>query len=138
MSVKENMLNNPALVTPTDYKTILTINGKGWVCISGGHITGFAIADICNHNIWALFVAPSAEKAGIGRELHRTMMQWYFSQTNTSAWLSTSPGTRAEAFYRKAGWAYAGTYGKDEIKFVMTRDAFEASAADHNSPDAGD
>jgi hypothetical protein len=36
-------------------------------------------------------------------------------------WLSTSPGTRAEEFYRKAGWRENGIYGKREIKFEMTK-----------------
>jgi hypothetical protein len=48
------------------------------------------------------------------------MMDWYFDQTGETCWLSTSPGTRAEGFYRRAGWEETGTYGKGEIKFEMT------------------
>lgn len=48
------------------------------------------------------------------------LLEWYFAQTNETIWLSTAPGTRAEHFYRKAGWVESGTPGKEEIKFEMT------------------
>jgi hypothetical protein len=34
--------------------------------------------------------------------------------------LGTAPGTRAEEFYRKAGWKETGTHGNGEIKFEMS------------------
>ncbi len=60
------------------------------------------------------------EKKGIGRKLHDIMLDWYFSQTQNKVWLGTSPNTRAESFYRKAGWIEVGKHGQDEIKFQMT------------------
>lgn len=48
------------------------------------------------------------------------MVVWYFNKTKKSIWLGTSQNTRAEEFYRKAGWTKEGTHGKDEIKFEMT------------------
>ena len=48
------------------------------------------------------------------------MLDWYFKQTKTNIWLGTSPNTRAEKFYRKAGWKEIGTHGKGEIKFEMS------------------
>jgi hypothetical protein len=50
------------------------------------------------------------------------MLNWYFSQTNSIVWLSTSPKTRAEVFYTRSAWVEVGTHGKDEIKFEMTFD----------------
>ena len=52
------------------------------------------------------------------------MMDWYFSKTEATVWLSTAAGTRAEKFYRKAGWTETGTHGKGEIKFEMTVEAW--------------
>jgi GNAT superfamily N-acetyltransferase len=121
-SVKENVLSDPALVTDADCDEYITNRGKGWVCEIEHNIVGFAIADLKENNIWALFVDPRYEGKGIGRTLHATMLNWYFSQTKTKVWLGTSPNTRAEAFYRVAGWKEAGTHGKDEIKFEMTCD----------------
>jgi len=48
------------------------------------------------------------------------MLNWYFGQTNQPVWLGTAPNTRAEKFYRRAGWIETGTHGKGEIKFEMT------------------
>lgn len=119
-AVRENRLSDPALVTDGDVLDYITRRGRGWVCEAGGQLLGFAIADLEDHNIWALFIHPDFEKKGIGKQLHRLMLDWYFSQTEHTAWLSTSPGTRAESFYRKAGWEETGLHGNGEIKFEMT------------------
>jgi GNAT superfamily N-acetyltransferase len=123
-SVKENMLSNPALVTDEDCKDFITIRGKGWVYEADEKIVGFAIADLQDNNIWALFLLPAYEGRGIGRQLHDIMLHWYFQQGKENVWLSTSPGTRAEDFYRKAGWRENGIYGKGEIKFEMTKEEY--------------
>ncbi|MDQ7961069.1 hypothetical protein [Flavobacterium lindanitolerans] len=47
--------------------------------------------------------------------------------TNQTVWLSTSPDTRAEAFYRKCGWKETGLFGKGEIKFEMTAEKWKKS-----------
>src|SRR5437870_2375287 len=103
-SVKENVLSNPALVTDKDCEDYMFTRGKGWVCESGGMIVGFAIADLVDDNIWALFVHPDYEKRGIGRKLHSMMLDWYFNQAKEKVWLSTAPNSRAEGFYRVVGW----------------------------------
>ena len=124
-SVKENTLSNPNLVTDNDCEEFITIRGKGWVCEMESRIVGFAIVDLKDSNIWALFVHPEFEKQGIGRRLHDTMLDWYFSQTKNKVWLSTSPNTRAEIFYIRSGWVETGSHGKGEIKFEMTLDNWE-------------
>lgn len=121
-SVKENTLSDPGLVTNKDCEEFLFERGKGWVCEIDNTIVGFAIADLKENNIWALFLDPNFEKKGIGRKLHQMMMDWYFSQTNEKVWLGTAFNTRAEEFYRKAGWTEAGTNGSKEIKFEMTKE----------------
>ena len=118
-AVKENRLSDPALVSDRDCEDFITKRGKGWVCEIDNRIVGFSIADLQSNNIWALFVHPDFEKQGIGRLLHVVMLDWYFSQTKETVWLSTSPGTRADKFYRSMGWMETGTYGKGETKFEM-------------------
>ncbi len=118
-SVLENRLSSPALVTDADYHEYLSRNGKGWVCLEGERIVGFSIVDLQGSNVWALFVYPGYEGKGIGRRLHDLMMDWYFSQTGKPIWLSTEPGSRAESFYRAAGWEHTGPHGTRELKFEM-------------------
>lgn len=121
-SVKENVLSDPALVTDEACREHITERGKGWVCESDEGIVGFAIADLKEDNIWALFLKPEAEGKGIGRKLHNLMLDWYFSTGKEKVWLGTSPGTRAAGFYRKLGWTETGVHGEDEIKFEMSRE----------------
>ena len=119
-SVKENTLSDPNLVTDEDCKQFLTLRGKGWVCEVSNGIIGFSIVDLKEKNVWALFLKPEFERQGIGRQLHDIMLDWYFEQTKDNIWLGTATLSRAEAFYRKAGWIETGVHGKDEVKFEMT------------------
>ena len=119
-AVKENMLSDPALVPDKDVEEYMTKRGKGWVCETGKTIVGFAIIDLIENNVWALFLLPEFEARGIGKKLHRIMMDWYFVHTKEKVWLGTEPGSRAEKFYRMQGWKEVGVHGKGEIKFEMS------------------
>ena len=119
-SVTENTLSDPGLVSDQDCKEFITERGRGWVCEVNDQIVGFAIADLKERNIWALFIDPKFEKKGIGQKLHKVMLNWYFEQTKDTVWLGTAFNTRAEHFYRNAGWTEVGTHGTKEIKFEMT------------------
>jgi len=125
-SVKENMLSDPALVPDSDVEDYMFRRGKGWVAEDNGVIVGFAIADLQDHNIWALFLHPDHEGKGIGKQLHKTMMDWCFSQTNETIWLSTGFNTRADKFYRMQGWRKVGLYGTKETKFEMSFEDWKA------------
>lgn len=125
-AVKENRLSDPSLVPDKDYEAFISHRGKGWLCEIDKQVVGFAFADLEHDNIWALFVHPDHEGKGAGKQLHLVMLDWYFAQQKDKVWLSTAPFTRAELFYRKAGWAHSGMYGK-EIRFEMTRNAWEAA-----------
>jgi len=123
MSVRENVLSNPNLVTEKDYLEMLENNGKGWVCFEGGELVGFAIVDLKKRNIWALFVSPNSENQGIGKKLQKHMLDWTFAQPDVeNLWLSTAPGTRAEQFYQKTGWQKTGFTASGELRFEMSRD----------------
>ena len=119
-AVKENRLSDPALVPDKDVEEYMTKRGKGWVCETDKTIVGFAMVDLIENNVWALFVHPDFEAGGIGKKLHRIMMDWYFVQTKEKIWLGTEPKSRAEKFYRMQGWKEVGIHGKDEIKFEMS------------------
>lgn len=123
--VKENTLSDPSLVTDADCVEFITRRGKGWVCMEGEQLTGFAIADLKENNIWALFVDPDFEGKGIGKQLHYLMMNWYFEQDKQYVWLGTSSNTRAEKFYASHGWTNTGVVNKKEVKFEMTRQEWE-------------
>lgn len=125
LAVRENRLADPALVRPDDYRRLLGRDGRGWVAEVDGRMAGFAIADLGRRNVWALFVDPAMEGRGAGRRLHDAMMDWFFAQGVERVWLSTDRGTRAEAFYRAAGWQPAGDH-HGEARFEMSREQWLA------------
>lgn len=126
LAVRENRLSNPAAVQPNDYVSRLTARGRGWVAAIDGAIAGFAIADRLQANIWALFVDPQHEGRGIGRRLHDHVVEWLFAAGADRIWLSTEANTRAERFYRAAGWVAVGTQPNGEIRFELTHDRWRS------------
>ena len=121
IAVKENILPDPSMIKEEDYANFLTVRGKGWVCEIENEIGGFAIIDLKEKNIWALFVHPAHERKGVGKRLQQIMLDWYFENNDETVWLGTSPGTRAESFYRRSGWRDVGRRANGEIKFEMAK-----------------
>ena len=107
-AVRENRLSSPDRIRHEDYAALLSGSGRGWVFEQDGVVVGFGIADDLRRNIWALFVAPECEGQGIGRALLEAMTTWMFAQSDAAVWLTTAPKTRAEGFYRAAGWRETG------------------------------
>ncbi|MEJ8802281.1 GNAT family N-acetyltransferase [Pontibacter sp. H249] len=128
-SVKENILSDPSKVTDKNCEDYLTVRGKGWVCEIQHEIVGFAIVDLKDHNVWALFIKPEFEGKGIGKMLHKIMLDWYFNQTTKTLWLGTEFNTRAEQFYRLQGWRETGMNGEAEIRFEMSYDNWKYGEA---------
>ena len=119
MSVKENQLSNPDLISSKDYEEYLVGKGKGWVAEIDNVIVGFAIVDLIASNVWALFIQPAFERKGVGKMLHEEMINWYFNQTGKTIWLSTTANTRAESFYKMAGWEQTGVQPNGELRFEL-------------------
>jgi GNAT superfamily N-acetyltransferase len=114
-SVRENRLSDPGSVTERAYRPYVDA-GSAWLAESGGRLLGFAALDLRSSSLWALFVAPEAEGRGIGRALHRHMLEQARKRGAGSLWLSTSPGTRAERFYKSAGWRTAEPTPEGELR----------------------
>lgn len=127
VAVRENRLGDPGMVTPEDYRRLIGPDGRGWVAEADGRVAGFAVGDRTRDKVWALFVDPACEGRGIGRRLHDAMMDWFFASGAETVWLSTDPGTRAEAFYRAAGWEAAGEH-RGEARYEMRRARWLARA----------
>lgn len=125
--VLENQLSNPGLVTRAHYVALLAGAGRGWVYEVAGAVVGFGMADAGRRNIWALFVLPAFERRGIGRALLDEMVTWLSERSGEPVWLTTGPGTRAERFYRAAGWREAGRTADGELRFELTPGSGPAS-----------
>ena len=115
-SVKENILRDRSRVTH-DMVTWFIENPGIWLWEEDGRILGFSAADTRDGSIWALFVAPGHERRGIGRALFAKACDVLRQEGHRTAWLTTQAGSRAEGFYRAAGWKVIGTSAKGELIF---------------------
>jgi ribosomal protein S18 acetylase RimI-like enzyme len=118
-AVKENRLSDPSFIKDEEVINYIIRRGRGWVAIEENIVIGFSIADLVDNNVWALFIHPDFEAKGHGKKLLDILLNWYFSKTTQTIWLSTAPNTRAAKFYEKQGWKQNGFYGKGELKFEM-------------------
>lgn len=119
MSVRENTLQDYSILTPELYKLNMVDLGCGWVCEQGRRIIGFAIVNLKELNLWALFVEPGAEGRGIGRALHDTTIAWLRDKRVTHVKMDTQAGTRAAQFYEAAGWRLLRTDEKNESFYEL-------------------
>ncbi len=115
--MQENQLSDPSLVTDADYAWFAEHPGI-WVWEEEGEILGFSAGDTRDGTIWALFVDPAHHHRGIGRALFEAACDTLRRAGHRSAMLTTDPGTRAERFYRAAGWTVVGTSKRGELMFT--------------------
>jgi len=105
--VRENRLRDPSLVTVADVCWFVENPGL-FVWVEDSKIVGFSAADPRNGSIFALFVDEAYEGRGIGQTLFKRAIEVLNDAGCRRMWLTTWPGTRAERFYRRAGWRVAG------------------------------
>ncbi len=112
-AVHENRLSDPAKV-PARLVEEYIDQRLIWVWEEGGRVLGFSAANTSDGTIWALFVEPSAEGRGIGRDLISLAVRDLSRTGWTEARLSTEIGSRAEGFYRHQGWEPVGVTEQGE------------------------
>jgi GNAT superfamily N-acetyltransferase len=121
LSVRENALSDPNRITSEMYRAYLSDFGKGWLCEDEGLVVGFSVASSRDASIWALFVRQEYEGKGVGTKLLGLATQWLFEQGAQSISLSTAIGTRADAFYARAGWQRGDTRSDGEVVYTLDR-----------------
>jgi GNAT superfamily N-acetyltransferase len=117
-SVRENRLVSMT-ITDDDVRSAIEDRGRGWVVEVFGTVVGFAVGDVTDGNVWALFVDPDHEGRGYGRQLHDEMVRWLWDQGLDRLWLTTESGTRAERFYLVAGWQPVGRTANGELRMEL-------------------
>tara|TARA_A100001037_G_scaffold296139_1_gene316232 strand:- start:1967 stop:2395 length:429 start_codon:yes stop_codon:yes gene_type:complete len=108
IAVRESHMTLEALaregVTPASVTAYLEEQMRGWVVSCDDRIVGFSLADGETRSVWAVFVLPEFEGRGGGRLLLAAATEWLLPSGSGPIRLVTKEGTRAEAFYLKAGW----------------------------------
>lgn len=123
-SVKENHLTPEELaalgITPESVNRMIC--GGDYivpVALVDRKIAGFAMANILEGYVFALFVQPEYEGLGLGRALMQTLERGLIKRGVSKVWLYTGSeeGTRAPGFYRHLGWLDSGLMEDGQIKF---------------------
>lgn len=126
-SVKENHMSREELaaldITPETVREMIT--GGDYiapVALTGGKIAGFAMTQISEGYVFALFVRPEHEGKGLGRALMHEVESGLVERGVTEASLCTGPeeGIRAPGFYRHLGWVDSGFMDDGQLKFCKT------------------
>jgi GNAT superfamily N-acetyltransferase len=116
--VTENRLRDPASVTRDDYEWFVA-RGLVWVAERGGQVAGFAAGDPRDASIWAVFVDPAFEGAGLGAVLLGKVCADLRAAGHARAWLVTDPGTKAARLYRRLGWEEHGLSPEGGMRFEI-------------------
>jgi len=116
LSVRENRLSDPGLVTAEDCLRYVE-RGHMWVWEEDGEILGLSASNWETGWIWALFVRSGCEGRGIGRGLFEEACDALVRAGFRTLTLSTDPETRAARFYRAAGWRETGRTAEGELIF---------------------
>jgi GNAT superfamily N-acetyltransferase len=119
LQVSENRLSDPSLLTESDYLPFIDKQGETWVALIADQIAGFAAIDLTDQSVWALFVDPSHEGRGLGKQLMTSLIERARELGFSSLRLVTTPGTRAEAFYLRGGWEQVGIEANGECRLAL-------------------
>jgi RimJ/RimL family protein N-acetyltransferase len=112
------MLSNPGLVTDKDCVEYLTLRGKGWVCEINNAVIAFAIADLIDNNIWALFVLPDFEGNGIGKAILQYLIDLAKKQKlHTMIAVIDYENQSSVAFHEQFGFTTVGIIKESGYKF---------------------
>lgn len=133
-SVRQNHLSHEEMaargITPTLVAELLETTGPGWIAEINGEPAGFAMADLVEACVFALFVAPGFEGRGVGRLLLAEAERALFAR-HERIWLETGTGEhiRANGFYRRMGWQAVGPAENDQTRYEKARPAFSGSTS---------
>ena len=111
-------------ITPDTVHAMLQTDCCAWITEVDQEAAGFAIANKTERTIFGVFVRPTFERRGIGRQLMHAAEQWLWSHNIEEIWLLTGndPALRAYGFYLHLGWSLAGVEDsgdfQGEMKFI--------------------
>lgn len=119
LAVTENALRDPSRVTYAMYVDHIEGRGRSWIAEVDGLIAGFASADGEAASVWALFIDPAYEGRGIGKCLLALLVEHMAALGKSEIHLSTTAGTRADAFYAAQGWQRGDMNDAVEVHYAL-------------------
>lgn len=125
-SVRQNHLSREQMaelgITPAVLGEAIENSPCAWIAEIDGLAGGFAMVELEQGELFALFVRPACEGLGLGRLLLAAAEEQLFRE-HESIWLVTDggDGVRANAFYLGQGWQLAGRVDERDVRYEKSR-----------------
>ncbi|MBK5476785.1 GNAT family N-acetyltransferase [Pseudomonas sp. TH21] len=93
-----------------------------WIAEVEGQPVAFAMVDLAQGEVFAMFVLPSHERLGLGRQLMAVAEAALFKH-HQRLFLITDGGAdiRANGFYQRLGWSVVGRVEGDDVRYEKSR-----------------
>ena len=89
-----------------------------WLAELDGRPVAFAMVDLAEGEVFALFVLPSHENLGLGRQLMAVAEAALFEHHDTLFLITDGRDQiRANGFYQRLGWAVVDTAEGDDVRY---------------------
>ncbi|BCD89135.1 hypothetical protein PSm6_55420 [Pseudomonas solani] len=125
-SVVQNHLSREQMaelgITPAVLADAIAAGPCCWIAEVDGVPAGFAMIDLDEGELFALFIRPEFEGVGLGRMLLQAAEEALF-QAHDSIWLVTDghEHIRANGFYQRHGWTLAGVVDERDVRYEKRR-----------------
>ena len=93
-----------------------------WVAEVDGQPVAFSMVDLATGEVFAMFVLPTHENLGLGRQL-MAVAETALLERHATLFLVTDgrDEIRANGFYQRLGWTVTGSVEGDDVRYEKSR-----------------
>jgi len=93
-----------------------------WVAEVDGQPVAFSMVDLATGEVFAMFVLPTHENLGLGRQLMAVAETALFERHATLFLVTNGRDEiRANGFYQRLGWTVTGSVEGDDVRYEKSR-----------------
>ncbi|PFG23642.1 putative N-acetyltransferase YhbS [Pseudomonas lurida] len=93
-----------------------------WVAEVDGQPVAFSMVDLATGEVFAMFVLPTHENLGLGRQLMAVAETALFERHATLFLVTDGRDEiRANGFYQRLGWTVTGSVEGDDVRYEKSR-----------------
>lgn len=109
-------------ITPQVLVDTLSAAPCAWIAEADGQAAGFSMVDLAEGEVFAMFVLPTYENLGLGRQL-MALAEAALFEHHDKLYLVTDgrDDIRANGFYQRLGWSVVGRVEGDDVRYEKGR-----------------
>ncbi len=109
-------------ITPQVLAASISAAPCAWIAEVNGQAAAFAMVDLAEGEVFAMFVRPTHENLGLGRQLMAVAENALFERHDTLFLITDGRDEiRANGFYQRLGWSLAGQAEGDDVRYEKRR-----------------